>query len=507
MHYPSIFISQLNYIPENTGYNYEKIKKSYQESIDLEADIAIFSRYAMSGYIEKVPTLAKDFFNQCTNNINKLAQQTIGKNTAIIIGSIKQESGTTIESIYLIQNGKITELITFKQNTILDISTTFSIKNTTIMLYPISTKPNLHTHKDDSLLLIMDSTPYMQNTDLRDNLILKLTINKNVIYINQVGGYNHTIFHGKSFFSFNSQYSFLNMWKEDSKMYNGSFKSINTATTYSNIEADYQALMLGLRDYVHKNSMDSVVMGLSGGIDSALVASIAADAFGPDHVYSFMLPTKYTSQTSIVDSKECANRLGIFYNILPIEEIFQVSLTNLQNTFTNTQEDITEENLQSRTRALILMAISNKFNFMLLSTGNKSELLVGYTTLYGDMCGGFAPIKDIYKTKVYKLSEWRNKNIPVNSLCKKTEVIPSQIIGKPPSAELRYNQKDQDTLPNYTTLDSILTLLIDEGQGIEDVVKKGYNIEDVNYIIHLIKKSQFKREQSPIGPTISSLYK
>ena len=506
MYYPSIFISQLNYIPKNTEYNYEKITRSYQEAINLEADIAIFSRYAISGYIQKIPLLAQDFFNQCTNTINKLSLQTKGKNTAIVIGSIKLQNDTILESIYLIQNGKITELITFIPNITLDTSTTFSINNTNILLCPISITPKLPIYNNDTLLLIMDSAPYMQGTHLRDNLISKLTFNKHVVYINQVGGYNDIIFHGKSFFTFNGQYSFLNMWKEDSNIYKENFKSTNTAITYNNIESDYQALMLALRDYVHKNSMTSVVMGLSGGIDSALVASIAADTFGPDHVYSFMLPTKYTSQASITDAKACATRLGISHNILSIEEIFQSSLTTLRNTFANTQEDITEENLQARIRGLILMALSNKFKFMLLSTGNKSESLVGYATLYGDMCGGFAPIKDVYKTKVYKLSEWRNKNIPVDSLCKKTNVIPSEIIEKHPSAELRHNQKDQDTLPDYTILDSVLTLLIDEGYSIKDVIKRGYNIQDVNYITHLIKKSQFKREQSPIGPIISSSY-
>ncbi|MGN7619079.1 MAG: NAD(+) synthase [Ehrlichia sp.] len=454
--------------------------------------------------MHETPLLSQDFFNECTDTINKLALQTQDKNTAIIIGSIKRQDNIILESIYLIQDGKITELIAFTPNATSDIYTTFSINHTNILLCPISATPKLPTCNNDTLLLIMDSTPYMKDIDLRNNLILKSTLNKYAVYINQVGGYNNVTFHGKSFFTVNGQYNFLNMWKEDSSIYKESFKSTNTAVTYSNIESDYQALMLALRDYVHKNSMTSVVMGLSGGIDSALVASIAADAFGPNRVHSFMLPTKYTSQASITDSEECATRLGISYKILPIEEIFQISLTTLHNIFADTQEDITEENLQSRIRGLILMALSNKFKFMLLSTGNKSESLVGYATLYGDMCGGFAPIKDIYKTKVYKLSEWRNENIPVNSLCKKTNIIPAEIMVKHPSAELRHNQKDQDTLPDYITLDSVLTLLIDEGYSAKDVVKRGYNAKDVNYIIDLIKKSNFKRKQSPIGPTISS---
>ncbi|KJV65874.1 MULTISPECIES: NAD(+) synthase [Ehrlichia] len=505
MYQPSIFISQLNYNPENIDHNYNKITKSYQESVDQAADIVIFSRYAVSGYIQKIPTLYKDFFNQCTSAINKLTLQTNNKNTTIIIGSIKEKDNVIFETIYLIKNGKITELIEFPAGSqSSDISVTFTIDNINIILLLISRTPKLPIYNNDTLLLIMDSTQYTQDTSSRDDLILRLTFNKYAVYINQIGGYGNLVFHGKSFFTFNNKYYFLNMWKEDSKICKTDLaKQTNPNIIRNNIESDYQALMLALRDYIHKNSMTSVIMGLSGGIDSALVASIAADALGSNNVHSLMLPTKYTSQMSITDSKECAMRLGISYNILSIEKIFQTSLATLHNTFINTEEDITEENLQARIRGTILMAFSNKFKFMLLSTGNKSELFIGYATLYGDMCGGFAPIKDIYKTKVYELSRWRNKNIPVNSLCQKIDVIPSQIIEKHPSAELRYNQKDQDTLPDYTTLDSVLTLLIDQNYSIEDVIKKGYDIQDVKYIVHLIQKSQFKREQASTGPLIN----
>ncbi|CEI84659.1 Probable glutamine-dependent NAD(+) synthetase (P utative glutamine-dependent NAD+ synthetase) [Ehrlichia minasensis] len=505
MYYPSIFIAQLNYNPEDIDYNYDKITKSYTESVEKAADLAIFARYSISGYIQKIPHLSKDFFNQCDSTINKLALQTHNKNTAIIIGSIKQQNNKIFEVIYLIKNGKIEELIEFStEHQFSDIAVTFTINKINVLLLPISKISTLPSYSKDTLLLIMDNTPYTQDTNSRDNIISKLTYDKYAVYINQVGGYNNRVFHGKSFFTFNGQYNFLNMWQEDSNIYNIDFaKQIYPMTTCDNIESDYQALMLALRDYVYKNCMTSVIIGLSGGIDSALVASIAADALGPKNVYSFMLPTKYTSKTSITDSKECAMRLEIFYDIFPIEEIFQSSLAILQNTFANTQEDITEENLQARIRSTILMALSNKFKFMLLSTGNKSEIFVGYATLYGDMCGGFAPIKDIYKTKVYELSKWRNRNIPKNSLCQNIDVIPSQIIEKHPSAELRYNQKDQDTLPDYTTLDSVLTLLIDKNYSVADVIKKGYNIQEVNYIVHLIKKSQFKREQAATGPLIN----
>ncbi|QGR02351.1 NAD(+) synthase [Ehrlichia ruminantium] len=509
MSYPSIFISQLNYISEDPNYNYNKILKSYTKSINSSADIAIFSRYAVSGYIQKIPTSPKDFFNQCTHTIEKLAIQTKQQNTSILIGSIKQLNNTIHETIYLIQNGTTIELITFVANTPqTTIPITFSINNKNFALCPISENPELPTHSENTILIIMDNIPYTQHTNTRHNAILKLTNNKYAVYINQVGGYNNVVFYGKSFFTFNNNYNFLNTWKEDSKICTADSKKNNcdSYTSDSDIESDYQALMLALKDYVYKNSMTQVIIGLSGGVDSALVATIAADALGPANVLSFMLPTKYTSEISIIDSQECATRLGISYNILSIERIFQTSLTTLENIFVGTQEDITEENLQSRIRGLILMALSNKFKLLLLSTGNKSELLVGYATLYGDMCGGFAPIKDIYKTRVYEISQWRNKNVPANSLCNNTEVIPSRIIEKHPSAELRYNQTDQDTLPAYTTLDSILKLLVDQCLSTEEVINKGHNSKDVDYIAHLIKKSDFKRKQAPTGLIITNPY-
>ena len=277
----SVFISQLNYIPEDTSYNYNKILKSYKESTNLSADITIFSRYAVSGYIQKTPILSKDFFNQCTRIIEKLATHTKKQNTAILIGSIKQLNNTMYETIYLIKHGITTELVTFIANIPSTPPTTFSIKNTTFTLYPISEEPVLSSiHSENTILIIMDNIPYTQGTNTRYDAILKLTHNKYAVYINQIGGYNSVVFHGKSFFTFNNQYSFLSTWKEDSNICKADSRKSNcsTVTSYSDIESDYQALMLALKDYVYKNSMTKVILGLSGGIDSALVATIAADA-------------------------------------------------------------------------------------------------------------------------------------------------------------------------------------------------------------------------------------
>src|SRR3569832_505356 len=222
-------------------------------------------------------------------------------------------------------------------------------------------------------------------------------------------------------------------------------------------EAPWQAMLRGLRDYVRKNGFSKVVLGLSGGIDSAIVAAIAADALGPQNVHTVMLPYRYSSEDSLMDAKDCATRLGVRYNIVSIGKPVDEALHELQPVFGNAAVALTEENIQSRMRGLVLMAVSNKTGAMLLTTGNKSEMAVGYATIYGDMNGGFNPIKDLFKMEVYNLADWRNAHVPQGSLCPHGDVIPQNIIDKAPSAELRPDQKDQDSLPPYPILDEVLT--------------------------------------------------
>jgi NAD+ synthase len=261
--------------------------------------------------------------------------------------------------------------------------------------------------------------------------------------------------------------------------------------------------MLGLRDYVNKNRFPGVVLGLSGGIDSALCAAMAVDALGPDRVHCVMLPYRYTSNESLSDASECAEALGVRYDILPIAPAVDGFEAALSGLFDGRPRDITEENMQSRARGTILMSISNKFGPMVVTTGNKSEMSVGYATLYGDMNGGFNPIKDLYKMEVYALSALRNRWKPAGSLGPDGTVIPQNILAKAPSAELRENQKDQDSLPPYDVLDDILESLIEHEMRVADIVAKGHDVETVKKIERLLYLAEYKRRQSAPGVKVT----
>ncbi len=270
------------------------------------------------------------------------------------------------------------------------------------------------------------------------------------------------------------------------------------------LELIYQAMMWGLRDYVNKNGFPGVVLGLSGGIDSAISAAVAADALGPERVRAVMLPSPYTSEDSLEDAASCAQMLGIPYETIPISGPMQAFAEALAPAFGNRAPDITEENIQSRSRGLILMALSNKFGPMLLTTGNKSEMSVGYATLYGDMCGGYSVLKDIYKMTVFALSRWRNAHHPAGALTKPGPAMPERIIIKPPSAELRPNQTDQDSLPPYEVLDAILEHLIEGEKSPDEIVAAGFDRPTVLRVQKLLDRAEYKRRQAPPGVKITS---
>jgi NAD+ synthase len=268
-------------------------------------------------------------------------------------------------------------------------------------------------------------------------------------------------------------------------------------------EANWHACVLGLAITSDKNGFPGVVFGLSGGIDSAVCAAMAVDALGTDKVHAVMLPYRYTSEESIQDAAKCAAVLGIRYDTVPIADPVEGFTRILAPLFEGTSEDTTEENLQSRARGVILMAISNKFGYMVVTTGNKSEMSVGYATLYGDMNGGYNPIKDLYKTQVYHLASWRNQHRPDGLLGPEGEVVPHNIITKEPSAELRENQTDQDSLPPYDDLDDILSCLVEEEMSVRDIEKRGHDRALIHRIEHLLYIAEYKRRQAPPGVKIT----
>jgi NAD+ synthase (glutamine-hydrolysing) len=258
----------------------------------------------------------------------------------------------------------------------------------------------------------------------------------------------------------------------------------------------WDALVLGVRDYVGKNGFPGALLGLSGGIDSAVVLAVAVDALGADKVRAVMMPSRYTADISWIDARDMARRLGVHYREHSIEPVFDAFKGVLADEFAGCTEGVAHENIQARARGTLLMALSNQFGSIVLTTGNKSEMTTGYCTLYGDMAGGFAVIKDVVKTMVFQLARWRNAHDPY---CRGLAIIPERIIDRPPSAELRADQKDEDSLPPYAVLDDILQRYVEDDQGFEDIVASGHRPEDVQRVVWLLRVNEYKRRQSPVG--------
>jgi NAD+ synthase len=365
------------------------------------------------------------------------------------------------------------------------------------------------------ILLSPNGSPYWRGKqEERLNIVMQRVVESNLplIYLNQVGGQDELVFDGASFAinanrtlayqapAFQEQISYLNIKREENGL---TLKDGTYAALENKDRQDYEACMLGLRDYVNKNGFKSVVFGLSGGVDSALCAALAVDALGAERVQSVMMPYRYTSQESLKDAKECAELLKIRYDILPIFAPVEGFLETLKPLFEGLASDTTEENLQSRARGTLLMALSNKLGSMVVTTGNKSEMSVGYATLYGDMNGGFNPIKDLYKMQVFRLCHLRNTWKPATALGPSGRVIPDNIIQKPPTAELRENQKDQDSLPEYEILDDILHRLVELEQPLSVIIASGHVSETVKKIERLLYLAEYKRRQSAPGVKVT----
>jgi NAD+ synthase len=334
-----------------------------------------------------------------------------------------------------------------------------------------------------------------------------------MIYVNQVGGQDELVFDGASFVldAGRNLRCQLSAWREDvvttewSRTADGwACADVPLAPEYGRLEAIYRAMVTGLADYVGKNGFPGVLIGLSGGIDSALTAAVAVDALGADRVHCVMMPSRYTSRESLDDAAECARLLGIrldTVSIMPAVEAYGAMLAEL---FAGTTPNEAEENIQARARGMTLMALSNKFGRMVLSTGNKSEMSVGYATLYGDMCGGYSVLKDVYKTTVYALSDWRNVYCPGDLKGPAGTVIPSNIIERAPTAELRENQTDQDSLPPYAVLDDILESLVEHELTFDAVTRRGHDRALVERVWAMLLRAEYKRRQAPPGVKITS---
>ena len=366
-------------------------------------------------------------------------------------------------------------------------------------------------HKGADIVVCVNASPFEQNKQQTRKDLLQRRASEHqlpIVYVNTVGGQDDLVFDGGSMvvdadgqcvheaprFLQQMLYASIRRDADSGRLVLSSQRKAPLAL--SPIAETYQALVVGLRDYVNLSGFNGVLVGLSGGIDSALTLCIAVDALGADKVYAVMMPYEYTSQISLQDAQAQARRLNVSYTVCPIHDAVEGMRRTLEPMFSNTKADTTEENIQARARGMILMALSNKFGHLVITTGNKSEMAVGYATLYGDMAGGFDVLKDVYKTQVYALANYRNR-------LEESPVIPERVITRPPSAELRPDQTDQDSLPDYDTLDKILELYIDRDFGFDAIVQAGYDKALVQRILSMVDHNEYKRRQAAIGTKIS----
>lgn len=528
-----IAIAQLNPTVGDVAGNLALAREARRDAAREGADLLMLTELFISGYPPEDLVLKPSFLKACLKAVEALAADTADGGPGVLIGFPRQGEAGRHNSVALLDAGKIVAIRDkidlpnygeFDEKRVFaegSISGPYNFRGIRIGV-PICEEIwndmgvcETLAESGAEILLVPNGSPYYRGKlDVRYQVALRQVIESGLplVFANQLGGQDELVFDGASF-AFNADKSLafqlsqfetafvVTDWRREEggwRCQPGPMVRIPEKE-----EADYHACLLGFRDYVNKNGFKSVVLGLSGGIDSAVCAAIAVDALGEERVRTIMLPYRYTSEDSFKDAAECAKALGCRYDIVPISEPVEGFLASLSDMFEGTDQGITEENLQSRTRGTILMAISNKFGSMVVTTGNKSEMSVGYATLYGDMNGGFNPIKDLYKMQVYALAEWRNENVPAGALGPSGEVIPKNIISKAPSAELRPDQKDQDSLPPYPVLDDILECLVEMEMGTEDIVARGHDVATVHRIEHLLYLAEYKRRQSAPGVKIT----
>ena len=526
-----IALAQLNPIVGDVKGNINKLI-NIRNDLNNSTEIIVVPELYVTGYPIDDLVLRNDFLELVQNEINNLAKLTSDGKAAIIIGAPRKEKKTIRNSVYVLDNGKV---LSFRDkynlpNTgVFDEQRIFSpgtlsgpVKVRDVLIgLPIcediwnETVIECLCETGAEIILSINASPFTtKKTDQRISVAASRVLESKLplIYLNRVGGQDELVFDGSSFClshhgklkiqlkDFQEQTLEIDLKKTDN---NWEFKE-NINTVSSSIESLYKSLVISVRDYVRNNGFPGVVLGMSGGIDSALVAAIATDALGPSLVKAVMMPSPYTSKESLEDAKLASSNLGINYSYLDIKNGMD-TIDKILLDFNAPKVDvgIAEENIQSRIRGLLLMAISNKYGSMVLATGNKSEYAVGYATLYGDMCGGFAVIKDVWKSDVFKLCKWRNLNKSSEFLGPIGEVIPNRIITKAPSAELREDQKDTDSLPEYDVLDVILKKLVEENLSLEQIVSHGFNMNDVKKISMLLSRSEYKRFQSAPGPKVT----
>jgi NAD+ synthase (glutamine-hydrolysing) len=546
-----IALAQINSTVGDLAGNGEKIRRNLITARRYGADLVVFPEMSVTGYPPEDLLLKTQFIKENLIELEAIKRACTG--IAAIVGFVDVKSdiynaaafirdGRLIgvhRKAYLPNYGVFDEDRYFSagsRNTVFKLGGAVVGINICEDIWHPTGPASAQARLGAQLLINISSSPYYAGKRIeREKMITTRAIDYSAIvaYVNMVGGQDELLFDGGSFIS-NERGEVVarcQQFEEDllihdldfesvlsARLHNPRFRKTITGHTkelmvdkginvkpeisfrkhepYEPIAEIYQALVLGTGDYIRKNGFSKAVVGLSGGVDSSLVVSIAVDAIGRENVIGIAMPSRYTSARSKADAKALANNLGISYEEIPIEEPFKAYLNTMAPVFKGTRKDSTEENIQARIRGNILMALSNKFGWLVLTTGNKSEIATGYCTLYGDMAGGYAVIKDVFKTMVYRLAYYRNKVAG-------KEIIPKSVLAREPTAELRYAQKDSDSLPKYEILDPILEAYVEEDKSLSDIVKSGYDYEIVEKVINLVDRNEYKRRQAAPGIKIT----
>jgi NAD+ synthase len=529
----TLALAQLNPTVGDLVGNASRIRAARTSARALGADLVVYPELAISGYPPEDLVLKPAFQDAVSKTIDALAAETAESGPAMLVGTPWLKDGKLFNAVLLLDGGKIAAQ-RFKHDLpnygVFDEKRVFAAGD---MPGPIDFRgvrigvpicediwtPDVAECLVESgaeMLVVPNGSPFeTDKVDERFNLTVARVTETGLplVYVNQVGGQDELVFDGASFVVNGDRSLAVQApaWEEALTLARFT-RDRNRGWICApgeivrppeGIEAIYRALVVGLGDYVNKNRFPGVILGLSGGIDSALTAAVAVDALGADKVRAVMMPSPYTSRDSLEDAAACAKALGIRYDIINIGPAMQAFGTMLKDQFAGTNEDITEENIQSRSRGVSLMALSNKFGNMVVSTGNKSEMSVGYATLYGDMCGGYAVLKDVYKTTVFELCRWRNANRPKGAKGPEGSVMPERVITKPPTAELRPDQTDEASLGPYKELDDILHCLIEKEMPVAQIVARGHAEATVNRVWRMLDLAEYKRRQAPPGVKIS----
>ena len=513
-----IALAQMNAIVGDIAGNASKVIDAATQAKLSNAGILLTPELALSGYPPEDLLFRDDFYEQIDDALARLLKFSHG--ITLVVGHPAKQGKLRYNAASVLRDGAIIGTYhkqSLPNHTVFDEERYFSRGDKACVFEQDGIRfgvnicadvwhadaPRCAADATADVLLVLNASPYHVDKLDERHAVVRDRIRETdmaVLYCNLVGGQDELVFDGGSF-AMDANGQLTNQFPAclEAVYYvelDGVSPVLAEICPELAIEASvYQVLVLGLKDYVHKNRFPGVLLGLSGGIDSALTLAIAVDALGADKVHAVMMPSEFTADISIADSREMVAKLGVEYTELPIKPLFEEFLTSLAPSFADRPFDLTEENIQARVRGTLLMALSNKFGQLVITTGNKSEMAVGYATLYGDMAGGFAVLRDVPKTLVYRLSNYRNQISPV---------IPQRIIDRPPSAELRPDQKDQDSLPEYAILDVIIDRYVEQDESVAKIIAAGFNADEVTRVVRMIDRSEYKRRQAPVGTRITS---